>query len=143
VKIVRGQLGAPLFAFTRGRPAIRSVRTPWTLGIVIQLACAGIVGATSVGAALFTLDALHHIYLSRSHLPDLGPFTRFEFPTIGHVYDANGKPLIEFAGEYRQIAQYGDIPPIVRDAILATEDKYFFAHTRAATSASCREPCRG
>src|SRR6185295_7714780 len=57
-----------------------------------------------------------------------GPFTRFEFPTIGHVYDANGKPLIEFAGEYRQIAQYDDIPLIVRDSILATEDKHFFAH---------------
>jgi penicillin-binding protein 1A len=96
--------------------------------MVILLACAAIVAATSVGAALFTLDALHHIYLSRSSLPDLGPFTRFEFPTIGHVYDANGKPLIEFAGEYRQIAQYDDIPPIVRDAILATEDKHFFAH---------------
>ena len=48
--------------------------------MVILLAWAAIVAATSVGAALFTLDALHHIYLSRSNLPDLGPFTRFEFP---------------------------------------------------------------
>jgi membrane peptidoglycan carboxypeptidase len=83
----------------------------------------------SVGAALFTIDALHHIYLDRRDLPDLGPFTRFEFPTIGHVYDANGQPLIELAREYRQITQYDGIPPIVRDAILAAEDKRFFSHS--------------
>jgi membrane carboxypeptidase/penicillin-binding protein len=64
------------------------------------------VAATSVGAGLFTLNALHHIYLDSRNLPDLGPFTRFEFPTIGHIYDTNGKPLIELAREYRQITQY-------------------------------------
>jgi len=96
--------------------------------MVVILGCAAIVAVASIGAMLFTLDALHHIYLGRSNLPDLGPFTRFEFPTVGHIYDANGKPLIELAGEYRQIAQYDDIPPIVRDAILATEDKHFFSH---------------
>ena len=50
------------------------------------------------------------------------------FPTIGHIYDANDQPLIELAREYRQITKYEDIPPIVRDAILATEDKNFFSH---------------
>ena len=53
-----------------------------------------------------------------------GRFARFEFPTIGRVYGSNRQPLIELARESRQIAQYGDIPPIVRDAILATEDKH-------------------
>ena len=70
----------------------------------------------------------HHVYFSRANLPDLGPLVRFEFPTIGHVYDVNGKPLITFAREHRQIARYDDIPPIVRDAILAAEDKRFFSH---------------
>jgi membrane carboxypeptidase/penicillin-binding protein len=94
------------------------------------LACAALAAATSVGGALFTLAALHHIYLDRHDLPDLGPFTRFEFPTIGHVYDTNGQPLVELAREYRQIIHYyEDIPPIVRDAILATEDKHFFSHS--------------
>jgi penicillin-binding protein 1A len=86
------------------------------------------VAVASVGTTLFALGALHHIYLDRRNLPDLGPFTRFEFPTIGHVYDINGQPLIELAREYREITQYADIPPIVRDAILATEDKHFFSH---------------
>jgi penicillin-binding protein 1A len=89
---------------------------------------AAIVTVASVGAALFTFDALRHIYLSRRDLPDLGSFTRFEFPTIGYVYDAKGQPLIALAREYRKITRYDEIPPVVRDAILATEDKHFFSH---------------
>jgi penicillin-binding protein 1A len=94
-----------------------------------------LAGAASVGAALFTIAALYHVYFDREHLPDLGPFTRFEFPSIGHVYDTNGQPLIELAREYRQNTHYEEIPPIVRDAILATEDKRFFSHN--GTDYSC------
>ena len=83
--------------------------------------------AFAVAIAL-ALAECQHVYFSRRNLPDLGPFTRFEFPTIGHVYDAGGKPLIELAREYREIAHYEDIPPIVRHAILAAEDKRFFSH---------------
>jgi len=61
-------------------------------------------------------------------LPDIEAFARFEFPTIGAVYDAKGQPLIELAKEYRKITKYQDILPIVRDAIIATEDKHFFSH---------------
>ena len=107
---------------------IRSRGSPWTRGKIVLLTCAAIVAVAPVGAALGTLDAIHDIYLGRSNLPDLGPFTRFEFSTIGHVYDANGQPLIEFAREYRQITPYHATPPIVRDAILAAEDKRFFSH---------------
>jgi penicillin-binding protein 1A len=109
----------------------RSSRTPWTRGVIALLAGAALFAASTVVAMLFTLAALHHIYIDRDNLPDLGPFTRFEFPTIGHVYDAKGVPLIELAREYRQITRYDDIPPIVRDAILATEDKRFFSHNGA------------
>jgi penicillin-binding protein 1A len=57
------------------------------------------------------------------------PFARFEFPTIGHVYDGNNQPFIEMAREHRRITEYEDIPPIVRNAILAAEDKNFFSHS--------------
>jgi membrane peptidoglycan carboxypeptidase len=81
----------------------------------------------SAGAAQFTIGAFH-VYFDRRNLPDLGTSTRFEFPTIGRIYDANGQPLVELAREYRQVTRYEDIPPVVRDAILATEDKRFFSH---------------
>ena len=92
------------------------------------LSCGGLVAAASVLAVLLVVVQFHHLYFNRHHLPDLTSFTRFEFPTIGRVYDAVDQPLIELAREYREIARYEDIPPVVRDAILATEDKRFFSH---------------
>lgn len=132
VKMIRVWPGGGVAAsarWTESRPVIRSGGTLWTRGVIVLLACAVLVGAASVGAAVFALGSLHHIYLDRRNLPDLGPFTRFEFPTIGHVYDTNSQPLVEFAREYREITRYEDIPPIVRDAILAAEDKRFFSHS--------------
>jgi penicillin-binding protein 1A len=128
VNTKRVRTGAPMAASARGSPPIRSRASPWTRGVIALLACAALGATASVGAALFTLSELYYVHFDRERLPDLGPFTRFEFPTIGHVYDANGEPLIELAREYRHITQYADIPPIVREAILATEDKNFFSH---------------
>jgi membrane peptidoglycan carboxypeptidase len=71
---------------------------------------------------------VRYVYFDRHHLPDLGSFRRFEFSTVGHIYDARDEPLFELAREQREISRYEDIPPIVRDAILAAEDKRFFSH---------------
>jgi len=93
-----------------------------------------VIGTTGTAAMIVTLVlfmGLYHVYFDRTNLPDIEPFARFEFPAIGHVYDTNGQPLIELAKEHRQIVQYGDVPPIVRDAILAAEDRNFFSHNGA------------
>jgi penicillin-binding protein 1A len=125
---IRRWTGAAAAASARESRLIRPGGSPWTRGVLAVLACAAVFAAASVAAAVFMVVSLHHIYVDRRNLPDLGPFTRFEFPTVGLVTDVNGQPLIELAREYRQITQYKNIPPIVRDAILATEDKRFFAH---------------
>src|SRR3984893_6494918 len=119
--------GATVFAW--GSAVIPSGGSPWVRrGVMVLLAGAALAAAAWVCVAGLAIGALHHLYFDRHNLPDLDAFTRFEFPTIGHVYDANGQPLIELAREHRQITQYADIPPIVRDAILATEDRHFFSH---------------
>ena len=82
----------------------------------------------AVVTAVIIAGGIHHVYFDRAGLPDAEPFIRFEFPSIGHIYDANDEPLFKFAREYRQIVEYQDIPTIVRDAIIATEDKKFFSH---------------
>jgi penicillin-binding protein 1A len=97
-------------------------RLPWRRGLVRLL-----VGAAIVATALVA-GVIHYIYFDRTNLPDLEAFTRFELPTIGHVYDVNGRPFIEMASEYREITTYEDVPPILRGAILAAEDKNFFSH---------------
>lgn len=96
-----------------------------------------VVGRRSVRSAAGALAALlltggaaaHHLYLDLSDVPDLEPFVRFEPPTIGEVSDARGEVLIELAREYRRILEYDEVPPIVREAILAAEDKSFFSHS--------------
>jgi penicillin-binding protein 1A len=98
-------------------------RLRWQRGVVRLLIFTTVITATLVAVGFY------HVYFDRTHLPDLEPFTRFEFPTIGHVYDANGQALIEMAREYRRNITYEDIPPIIRDAILAAEDKNFFTHS--------------
>jgi membrane peptidoglycan carboxypeptidase len=82
--------------------------SPWTSRVIILLTCGGIVAAAFVLATLLTVVEFHHVYFNRDNLPDLG--------------------LIELAPDHREIARYEDIPPIVRDAILAAEDKRFFSH---------------
>jgi len=98
----------------------------WISRLDFRLLC---VAVTTIAlAVLLSACEVHHLYFARHSLPDLGPFTRFEFASTGHVYDAGDRPLIELAREYRDIVRYEHIPPIVRDAILAVEDKRFFSH---------------
>lgn len=70
----------------------------------------------------------HHVYYDDSDLPDIEPFIRFELPTTGQVYDARGEVIISLARQYRRMVSFEDVPLILRQAILATEDKNFFSH---------------
>jgi membrane peptidoglycan carboxypeptidase len=97
-------------------------RLPWRRGAF------GLLAGTSIVAAALTVAGIYYIYFDRANLPDLEAFTRFELPTVGHVYDRNNRAIAEMATEYRQITTYQEIPSIVRDAILAAEDKDFFSH---------------
>jgi membrane carboxypeptidase/penicillin-binding protein len=78
---------------------------------------------------LLVAALIHHVYFDSSALPDLAPFIRFEPPTTGMVYDAQGNVLIELAGEYRKVVSYDEVPVILRQPILAAEDKNFFSHS--------------
>ena len=75
------------------------------------------------------LGLAHEVYFDRSGLPDLESFLRFELPTTGEVRDARGEVLTELAREYRRVVSYDEVPPILRQAILAAEDKNFLSHS--------------
>jgi penicillin-binding protein 1A len=91
-----------------------------------------VAGALACGAwggmALLGLRVCYQVFYNHDGLPDPGPLERFEFPAIGRILDTNGQPLIELAREYRQITPFDEIPAVVRDAIVAAEDKRFFSH---------------
>jgi penicillin-binding protein 1A len=88
-----------------------------------------IAAAIAAFPLVTTILILFYVNFGRSDLPDLEAFFRFEPPTIGHVYDAQGQVLIQLARERRQVIQYKDIPEVVRQAILSAEDENFFSHS--------------
>ena len=89
---------------------------------------AGALAAAAALVLVFVSIELASIYFDRRNLPDPDAFERFEFPTTGHLYDADGRLLSALAREHREITRYNEIPTIVRDAVLAAEDKRFFSH---------------
>jgi penicillin-binding protein 1A len=78
---------------------------------------------------VFAVFTAFYVNFNRANLPDLESFIRFDPPTIGHIFDANGHILIELGRERRDIIRYEEIPEVVRDAILSAEDKNFFSHS--------------
>jgi penicillin-binding protein 1A len=98
----------------------------WTRVLVLAVAAAVAIAVACAGTLLAA--GIHYIYFDRDNLPEIQTFVRFDCPAIGHIYDRKGVPLVELSTEHRIIVQYSDIPPIVRDAILAAEDKNFFSH---------------
>lgn len=77
---------------------------------------------------VLALCGMIYISYNRTNLPDLDAFLRFEPPTMGRIYDANGHVLIELGTERREVIQYKDIPDVLRHAILSAEDENFFSH---------------
>jgi penicillin-binding protein 1A len=126
----------------RVRAAVRSARRTrlgrlkWKKGLVRLLA------GTTVFAAIVAAAVFYLVYFDRNNLPDLEGFTRFEFPTMGTVYDVRGQPIKEMSSESREITRYGELPPIVRDAILAAEDKNFYSHSGIDYSGFARVLCK-
>ena len=64
----------------------------------------------------------------RQNLPDVSELERFEPNIITSVYGDDGTIAKEFAIERRVEVPYDQIPKVLKDAIIATEDPRFFRH---------------
>ncbi len=86
--------------------------------VIIVLFVAAIVGGAFLG-----------IFLAYgSDLPQVSSLENFEPNVITQVYSADGSILGEFAIEKRVIVSFKDIPPVLRNAIVAVEDADFWKH---------------
>jgi len=72
---------------------------------------------------------VQHVYFDRRDLPELAPFILFQPPTTGEVLGARGEVVIQLAREYRRVVTYDEVPLVMRQAILAAEDKNFHSHS--------------
>jgi penicillin-binding protein 1A len=87
----------------------------------------GIAALFIAAALLGTISGVLFAY--SDDLPEVSALDNYSPNTITRVVGRNGQLVGEFAVERRVVVRYGDIPPHLRNAILAAEDAGFFEHS--------------
>jgi penicillin-binding protein 1A len=87
---------------------------------------AGIVALFVLAALLGILSGVLFAY--GGDLPQVSALDDYTPSTITRVYAANGQVVGEFATQRRVVVGYDDISPLLRQAIIATEDAEFDRH---------------
>jgi penicillin-binding protein 1A len=91
----------------------------------ITLWITGLAAAAAVGLALTIAVALSVAY---PNLPDISDLADYRPKLPLRVYSAEGALLGEFGEERRNLTPIGEIPQVMKDAVLAIEDARFFQH---------------
>ncbi len=103
------------------KPAAR--RRPWLRWIGVPLVALLAVGVLATGVSAFWVLAI----LPRS-LPSVTQLESIE-PSVGsRIYDEADELITEFHVERRIFVPLGQMPPALKQAIIATEDARFYSH---------------
>jgi penicillin-binding protein 1A len=95
--------------------------------VVVRFArTAGIIALFIVAAMLGILSGVMFAYAG--DLPQVSALDNYNPSTITRIYAANHQLIGEFATQRRVIVGYDDINPVLRQAIIATEDAEFERH---------------
>ncbi len=100
-----------LRATARPIPRRSLLRWAWPLVAAIVL---GIVGGVAVAAAI--------------HMPRVDQLAEFTPSLVTQLYDRNGHVYRSFARERRVMLKEGEMPLVIQQAVLASEDSNFFQH---------------
>jgi penicillin-binding protein 1A len=94
-----------------------------------QLSAVRRAGVTALFVIAIVLGALFGVFLAyESDLPQVSSLEDFQPNIITKVYAADGELLGEFAIEKRVVVGFRDIPPVLRNAVVAVEDADFWKH---------------
>ncbi|MCA1030475.1 PBP1A family penicillin-binding protein [Bacillus timonensis] len=102
----------------KSKKRLKKSKGPLLKKIFIFILLIGIIGIIT-GATTFFVLAKDAPPLDEAALRD---------PLSSKVYDKNGELIYEFGSEKRTFVSYNEIPEIVRNAFIATEDARFFKH---------------
>ncbi len=80
-------------------------------------------GAVALSGALVGV-----LFAAVINVPKVDALEEFHPPVITRLYDVTGKSFESYARERRVLFDVGEVPEIVRQAILAAEDSNFFSH---------------
>jgi penicillin-binding protein 1A len=109
----------------RGKQSPRSPkrRRRWLRWIVVPVVVVLAVGVLAAGVSAFWVLTI----LPRS-LPSVTQLESFE-PSVGSkVYDENDEQITEFHVERRIFVPLAQMPPALKQAVIATEDARFYSH---------------
>jgi penicillin-binding protein 1A len=101
------------WSFFHGSERLRNA----SLVLALALLCASAASGLLVYGVFFA-----------GEFPSLDRLMEDPPPTIGRIEDARGQVLAELAYEYRRPVDDLAVPPVLRQALLAAEDKNFFEH---------------
>ncbi|MFT4242948.1 MAG: penicillin-binding protein 1A [Acidovorax sp.] len=108
-----------------GAPAA-SARPAWLLWSVRILAWVTGLAATAVVALALTIAVA--LAVAYPNLPDISDLADYRPKLPLRVYSSEGALLGEFGEERRNLTPIGEIPKVMKDAVLAIEDARFFQH---------------
>src|SRR6476619_2589081 len=94
----------------------------WIRFIAFPLALFG----GSIAAGLLVLGLL--VTLAYPNLPSLQALTAYQPKIPLRVYSAEGTLIGEFGEERRAVVSISEVPPQLKNAILAAEDERFYQH---------------
>jgi penicillin-binding protein 1A len=87
---------------------------------LFSLGMLGMIGI--IGGAVYAIS-----YYGRD-LPDYTQLKHYKPPVVTRVYAGDGRLMAEFAQEKRVFVPIESIPPLVKNAFIAAEDKNFYKH---------------
>ncbi len=90
----------------------------------ILVPLAALVGLAGIGAAVLALVVL----LAYGNLPPIDAIVDYRPKIPLKIYTADGTLIGEFGEERRSVVRIADVPPVLKDAILAAEDERFYQH---------------
>ncbi|MCE2448775.1 MAG: PBP1A family penicillin-binding protein [Candidatus Latescibacteria bacterium] len=82
---------------------------------------------TACFLALYVVVGVSAYLIFNDNLPDIDAWS-FRPKRVTNVYSADGRHLQDFLEENREILTHEEIPASMQDALLAAEDRRFFAH---------------
>ncbi|MBA3912422.1 MAG: PBP1A family penicillin-binding protein [Acidobacteriales bacterium] len=88
----------------------------------------GLLFASLVLAAVVVGASAGLLLVYSTDLPQVDQLEHYRPSSITELYDDQGRIIGSFALQRRVVANYDDFPPVLRDALLSTEDKEFDAH---------------
>ena len=80
-----------------------------------------------MGIGIVMVAASMYLYISPK-LPDRETYTNLRLENPLRIYSADNKLIAEFGSRRSTPIKYEEIPPLVTNALISTEDKRFYDH---------------